>query len=153
MLVRCWFDVGSMNIGRMSSGAERVCSPSMDESGLSKMHRKLLLDAMGLSGGGGPPILTTGECNHRTQSHRTTQGTAMRSNRPRRLVKLGRHGMSEVPDHFDGAVAFGRKRGQETITKLRRLHWNVKIRLRRFPRAMTWWRGPSYSIWTCRGTG
>jgi hypothetical protein len=33
---------------------------------------------------------------------------AMRSNCSRRLVKLGRHGMSEVPDHSDGAVTFGR---------------------------------------------
>jgi hypothetical protein len=32
--------VGSVKIGRISSGAERVCPPSMDESGLSKMHRK-----------------------------------------------------------------------------------------------------------------
>jgi hypothetical protein len=40
MWVRCGFDVGSVKIGRISSGAERVCPPSMDESGLSKMHRK-----------------------------------------------------------------------------------------------------------------
>jgi hypothetical protein len=149
MWVRCWFDEYRPDELRRGT---RVLALNGRIRPIENAP-KITARCHGVVRRGRPPILTIGECNHRTQSHRTTQGMAMRSNRPRRLVKLGRHGMSEVPDHFDGAVAFGRKRGQGTITKLRRLHWNVKIQLRRFPRAMTWWRGPSYSIWTCRGTG
>jgi hypothetical protein len=51
-----------------------------------------------------------------------------------------------------GPLTLG-KRGQGTITELRRFHWNVKIRLRRFPRTMTWWGAPSYSLRTRRGIG
>ena len=42
---------------------------SIREAYESGRHQLLLLDGMGLSGGGGTPNLTTDECNHPTQSY------------------------------------------------------------------------------------